>query len=212
MQDDDTKPGRPAAAKDPVDEASGGSFPASDPPPWTATRAGEPESAEDKAARAAAERTPPLRCEAIALFASEASAQAAADALLCSGFNLVEIGPPHTPGNLAAGIGARLTAERAQALGRYAALGALTAGAVAALLMPRGARFLLAAAAGGAVGAIAARTAGHVAERRGIEPGWPRTGMLLRVKLTTAEDRKRALAIIEDLGALKIHMSWPEGC
>src|SRR5688572_19009982 len=112
------KPGS-AGTKDPVEQAVADSFPASDPPAWTAARAGKPEPQAGKDARKLDEQSPPRHCEALGLFASEVGAQAAAAALLAAGFNAVDIGPPRRQGNLEAGIGA---APKNDSLGLYAAL------------------------------------------------------------------------------------------
>jgi hypothetical protein len=206
MQDD--KPGR---AQDPVEEAAAQSFPASDSPAWTATRAGEPEQPADKEARRAAELAARRDGEAIGLFRSDLEAQPAADALLASGFNSVDLGPPRARGNLVAGVGERAPAANASSLGLCAALGALTAGAVAALLMPRGSRYVLAAAAGGAVGAASAHAAARATRNSAVAPGWPPNGVLVRVRFKTADEQKRALSVLEAHGAAKLHVSWARG-
>jgi hypothetical protein len=200
--DDET--GR-AGNKDPVEEAADGSFPASDPPAWTATRSGKPESPAAKDARKLGEQSPPEHCEAVGLFASETAARAGADALLAAGFNMVDLGPPRRHGSLEAGIGG--AADKDGSLGLCAALGALAGGALAALFAPRGTRYLIAAAAGGAAGAVSARAAASLAQKRGT--GWPQNGWLLRVKLKSPKDQENALAIIEGQGAQKMHVSWP---
>jgi hypothetical protein len=205
MHDDEKKTGREA---DRVEEASGESFPASDPPAWTAARAGKPEHPDARDQRRDADALPPVFCEAVGLFRTEAEAQAAADALLASGFNLVDTGPPRRHGNLAAGIGARAAADRARSMGVYAALGALAAGTVAALFAPRGARYVAAAAAGGAIGAASAHAAAAFAQRNASESDWPPGGVLLRVKLKTPDDQRRAFAILEGQRACKLHVSW----
>jgi hypothetical protein len=204
MQDDTKNTGR---VKDRVEEAGGQSFPASDPPAWTAARAGKPETAAAREARRG-DDPPPTICEAVGLFRSEAEAAAAADALLASGFNLVDTGPPRRRGNLGAGIGTRAAAERARSMGIYAALGALAAGTVAALFAPRAARHVVAAAAGGAIGAASAHAAAAFAQRNDGEADWPPRGVLLRVKLKTQEDQKRAFALLEGRGACKLQLSW----
>jgi hypothetical protein len=204
MMQDDEKPGR-ARSNEAVDKTGAESFPASDPPAWTTTRAGKPESDAAKNARTLEAQSPPQHCEALGLFASEAGAQAAADALLAAGFNMVDIGPPRRHGNLEAGIG---PARKNGSVGLYPALGALAAGALAALFAPRGTRSLIAAAAGGAVGAVSARAAANFAEKQAAEDCWPQNCWLLRVHLKSPEDQERALTIIERQGAQKMHVSW----
>ncbi len=202
---DHEKPGR---AQDRVEEAGGESFPASDPPAWTAARAGKPEPQAGKEARRAEDASAPQHCELTGLFRSAAAARPAADALLNAGFNLVDLGPPQRHGDLGAGIGAR--AGSRGSLGVCAALGALAAGAVAALLLPRGTRNVMLAAAGGAVGAASAHAGAAMMERRRADPTWPPHAVLLRVKLKSPADQKRALAILEAQGACKLHVSWPQ--
>lgn len=121
--------------RDPVEEAGGGSFPASDPPAWTVARAGKPEARAGKRARRAGGRSLPGHCAVIGLFRSPSAAQAAAAALLGAGFNRVDIGPPLRFGEIGGGIGAR--ADRASAIGVLAAFGAIAAAGVAALVVPR---------------------------------------------------------------------------
>jgi hypothetical protein len=176
-----------------------------DPPAWTAARAGKPEGRVSKAARRAEDASPPLRCEMIGLFHSESEAQSAADALLTSGFNLVDIGPPQRHGDLGAGIGAR--AGQARPIGIYAAFGALAAGAVASLFLPRGARNVIVAAAGGAIGAASAYAMAPMMQRHTAGPAWPPGAVLLRVGLKSPADQTRALAILEAQGACKLHVS-----
>ena len=78
--------------------------------------------------------------------------------------------------------------------------------------MPRNARHLaLVAAAGGAIGAVSAKAAEHLEGKPNAGPEWPRDGFLLRVKLKSPEDQKRALAVIEGQGARKLHVSWRHG-
>jgi hypothetical protein len=202
MQDE--KPGR---AQDPVEEAAAQSFPASDPPAWTATRAGEPEQPADKEARRAAELAARRDCEAAGFFRSDSEAQRAADALLGCGFNSVDIGPPRARGNLAGGVGERTLSANASSLGLCAALGALAAGAVAALLLPRGMRHVLAAAAGGAVGAASVYVA-QATRNSAAAPGWPPNGVLVRVRFKTTDEQQRALSILEAQGAAKLHVGW----
>jgi hypothetical protein len=43
------------------------------------------------------------------------------------------------------------------------------------------------------------------------ETDWPPNGVLLRVKLRTPDDQKRACAILEAQGACKLHVSWLRG-
>lgn len=206
--DETGRAGSSDRTSDPVEKAVEASFPASDPPAWTAARAGKPESARAKSARKDDQPSPPEHCEALGLFASVAGAQAAAEALLASGFNLVDIGPPRWYGNLGAGIGGPVPVNKAESVGACAALGALAAGAVAALFGPRSARGLFAMAAGGAVGALSAHTAARLAQKRVTEQGWPEGGVVLCVRLKSPQDQERALSIIERQGAQKLHVSW----
>jgi hypothetical protein len=204
MHDHD-KPGR---AQDPVEEASGQSFPASDPPAWTAARAGKPEGQAGREARHTEDKSPPRHCEVIGLLRSDSEAKQAADALLASGFNLVDIGPPRRHGDLGAGIGAPVSANEASSIGLCAGLGALAAGAFAALFLPRSARHVMVAAAGGAVGAASAHAVARMRQARAAEPGWPPNAVLLRVRLKSPDDQKRALAILDAQGACKLQVSW----
>lgn len=198
------KRGRP---KDPVDEAGGGSFPASDPPAWTATRSGTPEGEASKAARRNEDSAPPRHCEVIGLFRSPSAAHPAADALLSAGFNRVDMGPPLRFGDLAAGIGAG--SGQAKSIGIFAAFGAVAAAAVAALVLPRGARNLIMAAAGGAIGAASSHAA-RLALPRAADPTWPRNAVLLCVKLKSPADQPRAFEILESQGACKLHVNWAQ--
>lgn len=191
---------------DPVDEASGGSFPASDPPAWTAARSGRPARQGTSEARLADAGPSYGHCDVVGLFRSNAEAAPAADALLSSGFNLVDIGPPRRHGNLDAGIGRPLSTRGSVALN--AALGAVAATAIAALLMPRGTRHVAAAAIGGTVGAISSRAAARVIQQRDEARDWPPNAALLRVHVKSQDDEKRALAILEVHGACKVHMNW----
>lgn len=213
MQDDEKpalSPDRSSRrSKDPVEEAAAQSFPASDPPAWTAARAGKPRLPGE--VRGGAETKPPLHCEAIGLFRGEAAAQAAADALLASGFNRVDIGPPRLPGDLGAGLGAKIPPTTLRAVGFSALLGALMAGTAAALVAPRGVRHVVAAAAGGAVGALSAHTATLFAGRS-VPGDWPKSATLLRVRLKTPADQKRALEIIEGQGAVRADLNWSQAC
>ncbi|MBL8665781.1 MAG: hypothetical protein JNM29_23295 [Candidatus Odyssella sp.] len=185
--------------RDPVEEAGGGSFPASDPPAWTVARAGKPEARAGKRARRAGGRSLPSHCAVIGLFRSPSAAQAAAAALLGAGFNRVDIGPPLRFGELGGGIGAR--ADRASAIGVLAAFGAIAAAGVAALVVPRRARYLLLAAAGGAVGAASAQAARLTL---------PRAAALLFVKLKSPDDLPRAFEILEMEGACQAHVDWAQ--
>ncbi len=191
-------------AKDPVDEAGGGSFPASDPPAWTATRSGKPEDQASKEARRNEDTAPPNHCEVIGLFRSPAAAQPAAAALLSAGFNRVDIGPPLRAGDLAAGLGART--GQLKSIGMFAAFGAAVAASVAALVLPRNARNVIMAAAGGAVGAASTHAA-RLARPRVQDPAWPRNAVLLCVKLKSPADRQRAFEILESQGACKLHVN-----
>ncbi len=190
--------------QDPVAEAGGDSFPASDPPAWTSTRAGKPEGRANKEARRAEDTSPPQHCEVIGLFRSESEAQSAADALLTSGFNVVDIGPPQRHGDLGAGIGAR--AGQARPTGFCAAIGALAAGAAASLFLPKSARNVIVAAAGGAIGAASAHAMAQMMRRRAAGPAWRPGAALLRVGLSSPADQTRALAILEAQGACELHV------
>ncbi|MCW5771154.1 MAG: hypothetical protein KIT16_05915 [Rhodospirillaceae bacterium] len=188
-----------------VTEADTDSFPASDPPAWTAARSGGPEPNEQKAARhAESGNGRERRCEAIALFAQKADADRAADALLTAGFAQVDVGPPRCHGDLSKGIGTPDEPGRDPLA--CAAAGAVALGLVAALIGGRRGTALALAGTGGLAAAIAAPS-----RRRKVAAGaeWPEAGAcLLRVRVDSAEDERRALLVAQSHGARAIHVRW----
>lgn len=197
----------PRAQSRKVEEADAESFPASDPPAWTATRTGGPEGDAAKSARKEdGGGGGEARCEAIALYGCKDDAQRAADALLKAGFASVEIGPPRRAGVLSAGIGpVRHRSSAAPEPLLSAALGALAGGVIGVLGGAGSGRMLTLLGAGGVVGALAARRGSDGAA--GMD--WPRAGAcLVRVKIESAEDERRILLVAERSGARGLHLRW----
>jgi hypothetical protein len=56
-----------------------------------------------------------------------------------------------------------------------------------------------------------ARPSSRLGESEPTPPDWPRNGVLLRVKIRSADDQKRALAVIEVRGARMLDTSWRRG-
>lgn len=197
---------------DMVEQANDDSFPASDPPAWNSARAGRPEGQAQKESRRDDQRPTLPRCEAIALFAGQAQAHAAADELLAAGLASVHVGPPRQHGNLAAGLGAVNRRD-------HDALTALCAGVgVAAAIL--GGAFVgrrpsfFAAGAGALLGAVAGYGAGPRLQSRnaGVD-GWPSEGAcLLRVEVKSAEDERRVLLTAEKHGARSLRLQWNRDC
>ena len=197
-----------------------GSFPASDPPAWTATRAGPPEGGAERSARQAGAKAPPPRCEAIAAFAAERQAQVAADALLAAGFNAAEIKPSRASATLAAELGLPRSVGRGAVIGVCAAIGGVAAAIAAALIARPSSRSTARARAvsvaaggvfGGLAGAIAApRVCPDIAD---LTDGRGGDAWLLCFELKSADDERRALLALQENGARMLQVRWTgRGC